>query len=116
MNMIAVMESSVRKWEKIIAGKGSDGGVLDCPPCRIFYMLACTGCPIARHTGKRFCKASPYPRWYYHQMNAHGRMRKRIYCPECLALAKEMHALMVEIVAALKAASGAEKAPHADLR
>ncbi len=116
MNKLTIMESSVRKWERIIAGKGSDGGVLDCPPCRIFYMLACSGCPIAEHTGKRFCKASPYPRWHYHQMDVHGRMRKRIYCPECLQLAKEMHALMVEIVAALKAASHAEEESRVDRR
>ena len=32
----------------------SDGGVLDCPPCRIFYMLICIGCPIAEYTGKKF--------------------------------------------------------------
>jgi len=33
---IKIMEASVRKWNRIIAGKGTDGGVLDCPPCRIF--------------------------------------------------------------------------------
>ena len=39
MNKIRVMEASVRKWERIIAGDGADGGVLDCPPCRLFYVL-----------------------------------------------------------------------------
>jgi hypothetical protein len=116
MNKTTIMEASVRKWEKIIDGKRTDGGVVDCPPCRIFYMLACTGCPIAEHTGKRFCKATPYPAWHYHQMNEHGKMRKRVYCPECVRLAKEMHALMVEIVAALKAASQAKEKPGVSLR
>ena len=54
MNRISIMEASVRKWERIIAGKGTDGGVLDCPPCRVFYVLVCMGCPIAEYTGKKF--------------------------------------------------------------
>ena len=116
MNKTSIMEAAVRKWDRIIAGKGTDGGVLDCPPCRIFYMLVCTGCPIAEHTGKRFCKASPYPHWHHHQMNAHGKMRKRVYCPECLRLAEEMRALMVEIVAALKAAPPAVDDADAGVR
>lgn len=116
MNKTAIMEAAVRKWDRIIADNRTDGGVLDCPPCRIFYMLVCTGCPIAEHTGKRFCKASPYPDWHHHQMNVHGKMRKRVYCPECLRLAKEMRALMVEIVAALKAASPAEEDAGAAIR
>ena len=52
MNKLSIMEASVRKWDRIIAGKSSDGGVLDCPPCRLFYILVCTGCPIAAYTGK----------------------------------------------------------------
>jgi len=43
MDKIRIMESSVAKWNRIIAGERSDGGVLDCPPCRIYYMLVCTG-------------------------------------------------------------------------
>jgi hypothetical protein len=54
MNKISIMEASVRKWQRIIDGKSSDGGVLDCPPCRIYYMLICFGCPIAEYTGKKF--------------------------------------------------------------
>ena len=103
MNKLKIMESSVRKWQRIIDGKGTDGGVLDCPPCRIFYMLVCTGCPIAEHTGKRFCKGTPYVDWYWHQNDVHGKMIKRVYCPECRRLAEKMHGFMVEIVESLKA-------------
>ncbi len=97
------MESSVRKWEKIIHENKADGGVLDCPPCRIFYLALCIGCPIASYTGKKFCKGSPYGRWYWHQINEHDKIRKKIYCPECLKIATEMRDFMKEIVASMKA-------------
>ena len=54
MNKLRIMEAAVKKWERIIAGKGADGGVLDCPPCRVYYVLVCFGCPIAEYTGKKF--------------------------------------------------------------
>ena len=103
MNKISIMEASVRKWERIIAGKGSDGGVIDCPPCRIFYMLVCYGCPIAPYTGQKFCKGSPYGAWHWHQLEEHDKLLKKIYCPECLRLATEMRDFMMEIHASLKA-------------
>ena len=97
------MESSVKKWEKIIAKKGSDGGVLDCPPCRIFYFVVCIGCPIAGYTGQKFCKGSPYIPWYRHQLHVHDKMIRKVYCPECEELAKDMRDFMIEIVEHLKA-------------
>ena len=103
MDKLKIMQASVRKWNRIIAGEGSDGGILDCPPCRIYYMLVCTGCPISQYTGKKFCKGSPYGRWYWHQNNAHGHIRKKVYCPECLKLATDMRDFMIEIVDDLKA-------------
>ena len=54
MDHTRIMEASARKWQRIIDGKGFDGGVLDCPPCRIYYALICIGCPIARYTGNKF--------------------------------------------------------------
>lgn len=108
MNKIQIMESSVRKWNRIIAEKGADGGVLDCPPCRIFYMLVCIGCPIAEYTGKKFCQDTPYVRWYWHQINEHGKIRKKVYCSECLHLATEMRDFMAEIVDYLKSKKSAD--------
>lgn len=98
MNKIKIMQASVAKWNRIIEGRNSDGGVLDCPPCRIFYILVCTGCPIAEFTGKKFCKGSPYIPWYWHQIEAHGKMIKKVYCPDCLKLAIDMRDFMIEIV------------------
>ncbi len=102
MDKISIMEASVRKWNRIIAGEGADGGVYDCPPCRIFYVLVCIGCPIAEYTGKKFCKGSPYPAWYWHQLEKHDKIRRKVYCPECLKLATDMRDFMIEIVEYLK--------------
>jgi hypothetical protein len=107
VNKISIMESAVRKWDRILAGKGSDGGVWDCPPCRIFYMLFCVGCPIATYTGKKFCQHTPYGPWYHHQNNVHGYVIKRIRCPECRRLAVAMRDYMQEIVDHLKARQAA---------
>ncbi|MGD9971819.1 MAG: hypothetical protein AB7S77_02035 [Desulfatirhabdiaceae bacterium] len=109
MNKISIMEASVRKWDDIIAEGQSDGGVLDCPPCRIFYILRCFGCPIAEYTGKKFCVGSPYPDWYWHQIEAHDKFRRRIYCPECLKYAQQMRDFMADIVTCLK--SGQKRKP-----
>ena len=98
MNNIRIMQASVAKWNRIIAGEQSDGGVLDCPPCRIYYMLVCTGCPISAYTGRKFCRGSPYPAWYHHQMEAHGYMRRKIYCDHCVELATAMRDYMIEIL------------------
>jgi hypothetical protein len=107
LNALNIMKASVKKWERIIAGQASDGGVLDCPPCRIYYVLVCTGCPIAAYTGQRFCKGTPYLAWYHHQVEVHGLMRRKVYCEECLGLATEMRDFMVTIVDHLKEAAEA---------
>ncbi len=104
-----IMQASVQKWQRIIDGKGSDGGVLDCPPCRIYYMLVCIGCPIAEYTGKKFCKGSPYIPWYRHQIDAHDKLRRKVYCPECLKLAKDMQQFMRDIRDSILAKREAEK-------
>ena len=61
MDKIRIMEASVEKWNRIIAGESSDGGVVDCPPCRIFYVLVCFGCPIAEYTGYQILQRHALP-------------------------------------------------------
>lgn len=109
MNKITIMEAAVRKWNRIIAGKGSDGGVWDCPPCRLFYLLFCVGCPIASYTGRKFCKGSPYGPWYHHQNDAHGYLIRKVRCPECIDLATQMRDYMQEILDHLKAQKAAKE-------
>jgi len=103
MNKIKIMEAAVRKWNRILDDNGRDGGVLDCPPCRIFYVLVCTGCPIATYSGHKFCKRTPYGPWFHHQTDEHGYLTRKIYCPECRRLATAMRDYMQEIVDHLKA-------------
>ena len=98
MDKCRIMKASVAKWNRIIAGEGADGGVLDCPPCRIYYFLVCMGCPIATYTGHKFCKGSPYVDWYWHQNDAHGHLVRKVYCPECIRLATAMRDFMQEIL------------------
>ena len=114
MDKISIMEASVRKWNKIIHEDGSDGGVVDCPPCRIFYLLICYGCPVAEYTGKKFCKGSPYPAWYWHQVEEHDKLRKKIYCPTCRRLAVDMRDFMAEILEHLKQKKEAEECRPAE--
>jgi hypothetical protein len=42
-------------------------------------------------------------------MNEHGRMIKKVYCPECLRRAQDMHRFMIEIVESMKAKKAAEQ-------
>ena len=112
MDKLSIMRSSVAKWNRIIEGKSADGGVLDCPPCRIFYPLVCFGCPIAQYTGKKFCQHTPYGAWLRHHNEVHAdKIRKKVRCPECLRLAAAMRDFMVEIVNHLEAkqATGPER-------
>jgi hypothetical protein len=106
MNKIKIMKASVAKWERILAGKGADGGVLDCPPCRIYYLLVCIGCPIAEYTGKKFCRGTPYPRWYWHHVNDHEELRRREHCPLCRQYATEMRDFMIQVLEDLENRQG----------
>ncbi|MFZ7128390.1 MAG: hypothetical protein ACOWWM_19725 [Desulfobacterales bacterium] len=96
------MEAAVRKWQRIIDGRASDGGILDCPPCRLYYLRVCGGCPIAAYSGQRFCKGTPYVPWLHHQNSAHGFLIRKVYCMECRELAVGMRDYMQEIVDHLK--------------
>ena len=116
LNKIKIMEASIKKWDRIIAGKRSDSGVVDCPPCRIYYMMACIGCPIARYTGKKFCRGTPYVPWHRHQIEVHDKLLKKVYCDDCLKLAKDMRAFMVEIRDALAAQQAENPDPKKNKR
>jgi hypothetical protein len=105
MDKIKIMEASVVKWQRIISKKGADGGVYDCPPCRIYYWVFCNGCPISEYTGKKFCKGTPYVDWFWHHQYDHGHLRRKIFCPDCLRMATAMRDFMKEIVDHLKAQS-----------
>lgn len=66
---LRALHASLRKWEKIIAGKGQDLGPRNCPLCKLFYTKneldpkCCVGCPVAEKTGRRWCLGTPYDKW-----------------------------------------------------
>jgi len=55
------------------------------------------GCPIAQYTGKKFCKGTAYIPWFRHQIEQHDKLIKKVYCPECEKLARDMQNFMKEI-------------------
>jgi hypothetical protein len=61
------LEGSIRKWERIVAGTGSDLGSDNCPLCQLYLRrkqsAPCDGCPVMERTGKPFCAGSPYETW-----------------------------------------------------
>ena len=68
---LSALRGSIRKWEKIVAQKGVDRGVDNCPLCDLFYQGACIGCPVMEKTGLDSCDGSPYEDWCYHHCS-HG--------------------------------------------
>jgi hypothetical protein len=60
---IAALEGSIRKWEKIVSGKGFDGGTENCPCCKAFIDDNCRGCPISIYSGDIACRKTPYTNW-----------------------------------------------------
>jgi|SRR6185437_1058006 len=57
------LEGSIAKWQAIVAGTGTDRGVMNCPLCQEFWKAGCNGCPVAERTGRSFCSGTPYDAW-----------------------------------------------------
>lgn len=58
---LEALQGSIVKWEGIVAGKRRDGGVDDCPLCRIFWAaFDCRGCPVREKSGEVNCRCTPY--------------------------------------------------------
>lgn len=60
---LKALRGSIKKWEDIVAGVGSDNGSNNCPLCAEFYDHRCTGCPVMESTGRRECINTPYYFW-----------------------------------------------------
>ena len=69
---IKILEESIEKWEKIVAGTGADEGTKNCALCREFFDAGddneaiCVGCPVQQFTGIGGCENTPYITWMYH--------------------------------------------------
>jgi hypothetical protein len=59
---LTALDGSIAKWKEIVAGRGTDEGINNCPLCAIFYYAGagCEGCPVSAKTGAPECDGSPY--------------------------------------------------------
>lgn len=62
---LKALKGSIKKWEKIVAGKEEDMGNYNCPLCHEFLDKDCRGCPVKKATGKVGCDNSPYELWKF---------------------------------------------------
>lgn len=62
---LTALEGSIKKWEAIAAGTGTDEGTRNCPLCLEFAVGGgfCIGCPVYEHTGQMSCDGTPYEEW-----------------------------------------------------
>lgn len=60
---LKALKGSIKKWEKIVAGTGTDHGQSNCPLCKKFYDYekdTCHGCPVYQNSGAMGCAGTPY--------------------------------------------------------
>jgi hypothetical protein len=88
---LKALKGSIKKWEKIIDGKGVDTGSGNCPLCHLFYYeRGCRGCPVSEKTGETDCLSSPYEKWNWHVNIKHSdRNSIKVYCKTCKNLAEK---------------------------
>ena len=87
MEVIEVLEGSVRKWALIAHGLGVDEGKNNCALCREF---SCRDCPVSDVTGYGGCLLTPYEAWLDHHEYDHPRdeFPLSLQCPTCRELAQ----------------------------
>lgn len=63
---LKALKGSIKKWEAIVAGTGTDEGPQNCPLCILFLTRwpakppFCVGCPVREITGVSGCEGTPY--------------------------------------------------------
>jgi len=90
------LKGSIRKWEDIVKGEGSDNGIENCPLCEMLYFnIECDGCPVKEKTGMDYCYGSPYDEWIKHHKERHTiSYPLKIECEKCKEIAiKELEFL-----------------------
>lgn len=62
---LKALKGSVRKWERIVDGRGADNGTYNCPLCKMFLLgeMRCAGCPVKEASGQSYCRGTPYENW-----------------------------------------------------
>lgn len=78
---------SIKKWHKIVIGKGTDKGEDNCPLCELFDD-ECEDCPVSKKVNDTCCYSTPYRDWSKHRRGEHyGKMIDKVYCTVCKKLA-----------------------------
>jgi len=85
------LEGSIKKWERIVAGKGLDKMGSNCPLCQV--RDNCDFCPVSNKSKLDDCHGTPYMKWGKHQIHDHTANPYRCWkitegCKECEKLAK----------------------------
>lgn len=72
------LQASIDKWT-VIAALGNSGMIehsndrVSCGLCQKFNTAyGCTGCPVAKKTGKDFCEDTPYEKWVNEKSRANA--------------------------------------------
>jgi hypothetical protein len=88
---LKALKGSIRKWERIIDGKGIEDGNENCPLCKLFYWTVdCRGCPVSKKTKINCCSKTPYDEWHDHQTDKHNKFEElKIRCETCKKLAQK---------------------------
>ena len=60
---VKALRGSIKKWELIVLGRGTDEGDDNCPLCHMFFDNDCIGCPVSARTGHSNCVGSPYAKF-----------------------------------------------------
>ena len=91
---LKALKGSIKKWEKIVDGRGVDLGVTNCNLCGLFVQDGCRGCPVNDVTLDS-CNGSPYEDWERHHEDFHNQgldcedYRIVGKCRTCKKLARE---------------------------
>ena len=62
---LTALNGSIEHWKRLATGKRQpheDLGADHCALCVLYMNNGCQGCPVARATGERYCRGTPYPR------------------------------------------------------
>ncbi len=94
--MLKALKGSIKKWDKIVKGTGTDGGTKNCSLCTLYNRIDnCGICIVKKKTGMDGCQDTPYAGWDFHHDNKHRAVGSyyaefpyKTECPVCKKLAK----------------------------
>jgi len=85
---LKALEGDIKKWQKIVSGKGIDDGWHNCLLCQLFLPL-CIGCPVRVFTTYGGCCDTPYDRRTMHHQKRHPNKsnKYKVKCEICKIIA-----------------------------